>query len=294
MNVNQMVDSVGSQLGDPEHDDWGVDEILLALNNAQNTLANVIHPGYLGGLQVEETNKTVTTGELSIASALENPLLRDREGIVSVKVTNGRYATEIRPDKLKVMENSLQAASVRRPYFSVFAGKIKMFPTTIAAVDVCYLRTPKPLLHLFTCAASGGGSSSAFVGDSGQNLSATDDEYNGTVIWSTQFGRYFIVTDYTGSTRTFTVTPTASGNFAASSFRFLTHGWDQLNLDYVTCELNAALHPVMTTLALSECWGMRKDGLDRKQSTYKTATDEIAALNAKYQDAKGIANKNRG
>jgi len=76
-----------------------------------------------------------------------------------------------------------------------------------------------------TYAALGAPAATGFVGDDGQGLSLVNDAYKGAVIYSVGYGSYHVVTAYVGASRTFTVSPAASGNFGASEtkeFYFVT------------------------------------------------------------------------
>ena len=76
-----------------------------------------------------------------------------------------------------------------------------------------------------TYAALGSPAATGFIGDDGQGLSLVDNAYKGAVIYSVGYGSYHVVTAYVGASRTFTVSPAATGNFGASEtkeFYFVT------------------------------------------------------------------------
>ena len=304
MTVSEQMNYLAVKLDDPSMDKWKGPELLVALNNAQTKLANLIHPGYLTELQVEELNVDVTTGKLDLSTGLLNKVFRGKEGVVFVKVTNGLVATETEITKTKVFENALYTPSLKDPAYYVFGNNIYIVPSAIAKIDVCYLRAPKKLLYEFTYAAASPASTSEFSGDASQGLSSSDDAYNGTtdkervVIYDKGKDAYFVVTDYdaTGNgkgERLFTVSPVADANFGTGIFYFLTHSFDALSLAYLTSELNESLHELMVLLAEGICWGTEEETVARGKAAFESAYDEIKLLNVRYTEAPGIGAKGK-
>lgn len=303
LTVAEQMSYLAVKLDDPSMDKWKGPELLVALNNAQTKLANLIHPGYLTELQVAEASVDVTSGKVNLSTALVNKVFRGKEGVVLVQVTNGLVATETEITKTKDFENALYKPSLKDPTYYVFGNNIYIEPSTILKIDVCYIRAPKKLLYEFTYAAASPASATEFSGDADQGLSASDDAYNGTtdkervVIYDKGKKAYFIVTDYdtTGNAkgeRLFTISPAAAdGDFGTGIFYFLTHSFDALGLGYLTSELNESLHELMVLLAEGICWGTEEETVVRSKSAFDSAYTEIKLLNDRYTEAPGIGAK---
>lgn len=298
MTVSEMMAMLALRLEDSEKEQWTDSEKLQTLNNAQYRVANLVHDKYLTELEVVEEDVSVTSGKVDLTDDLSNTVLKGAEGIKKVGVSDGLWCIESEIEDIKRQENRYQRATLRNPMFYTFQGKIYVLPTTVSTVDVYYLRQPVPLLYSFTMAAAGTPSTTKFLGTSGESLSASDDHYNGAVVYVNGKETYHVVTDYDAAGAgdgdlLFTVSPAASTNFGADTFYFLTHGFDELGVDNINPELNVDLHPVMLDFAEAECWGMAAQ-LERKASVLQAAYQEIEILNAKYKEATGVGAKKRG
>lgn len=293
MYVSEQYDLMDIRLEDSGRTTWPLPVRMKALQNAQVTIVNKLHNNYLTELQCIEESVTVTDGAASIAG-LSNRVVRGAKGIVGVKVSGGRWSTEIELGDAKKQESGLLKATVFNPQHYMFKNNLYVLPVTITAVDVYYLKMPGALIGELTKAAAGSASATAFTGDDGQNLSSADDAYNGAVIWESETDAYHVVTDYVGADRTFTVTPGhGTGNFGDGTFKFVTDPFNLLNLSGVESELNQALHELMVDLAVAECFESGKD-LDRWKVALEKAQDEINTLNARYTDAEGIGTDRKG
>jgi hypothetical protein len=299
MTVSEMVDFLATRLKDDAHAGWTISQKLTALNNAQIKLSNMLHPRYLDDLETEKTSATVTTGvcTLSTALATTGSLLRGREGIVKVLVTNGKECIEADVRDIKGFENQFKTPSLSEPYWYYYGKKIYILPTSITTIDIKYLKVPNELLSVFTMAAAGSPSTTTFKGTASQGLNATtDDVYNGAPIYCIGKATYHIVTDYDatgngGGELFFTVSPAAATNFGADTFRFTNRTFDTLNLTNLEPEINESFHELMLTLAEAECWGMSEEHQDRKIPTLKVAYDEITLLNQRYATPIGVGKK---
>jgi len=290
MTLEDMVDLLGLRLEDAEEKKFTAGFKIQALNNAQIKLANMLLNPYLTELQVLATSQTATTGVLGIDDILAYDVLRGSEGILNVKISSGKYFHKIDLTDLKKTENSFLAAATDNPLYYVFQNRLYVLPTAITTVDVLYLKIPAHFVNSFTCNEASAAAKTAFTGDDDQNLSAVDDHYNNTVVWSDEYSSYHVVTDYTGASRTFTVEPEATGNFGDSTFKFVTDGFEELRTSEVTSDLNSSLHELVVTLAEAEAWAMDRDQ-ERRTTAQSAVLDEVRALNSAYRKADGIGTK---
>ncbi len=303
LTVSEMVAQLALRLEDSDKDNWTDSEKLAALNNAQYRVANLVHDKYLTELEVTEENVVVSGGKVDLVTGLSNTVLKGAEGIKKVRISNGLWCIESEIEHIKRQENRYHKGTLHNPMFYTFQNTLYLLPDTVSAVDIYYLRKPKPLLNEFTMAPASPASATEFLGTAGEGLSTSDDAYNGStdkeraVIYCIGKKAYFIVTDYdyTGNAKgemLFTVSPAADTNFGTDIFYFNTHSFDELGLDNLSPEINVDLHPIMLDFAEGECWGMANE-LDRKNSVFKSAYQEIEILNAKYREAVGVGAKSR-
>ncbi len=184
----------------------------------------------------------------------------------------------------------------------MFQNRIYVLPTTITAVDVYYYRMPAPLYAQYT--ATGGTQTTILttdtqLGTDGAALSQVADTFNGAIIYNVTDGTYFKVKDYAYSnpTYTFTVDDPGAGTAGANGEKFyiLTNGFDTLNLDNVTCQLNESLHDLVVGQAEAEAWKMARQ-LDRSAAARNDANEEINILNERYETEKaaGIGTDRKG
>jgi len=294
MTVQDMLDSLALRLEDPEKRKFTDYYKLKALENAQVIVAQLLNNNYLTELQVIDSDKPVSSGTVSLSS-LSNRVLRGAEGILNVKNHGGLFCAMLNMKDVKKTENSYLQGSTKNPMAWKFANAVRLLPADLTAVDVYYLKQPSSLQYAFGMSEHASPSPTAFVGNDGQNLSSTDDYYNGSLIYCIGKRSYHVVTDYAGSTRTFTVSPAASTNFGTDTFYFVAtrkYNFHLTNLSEVTCDLDASLHDVVVTLAEAECWKMANK-LDRTAAALKKAIDTIVTLNDRYEAPEGIGTDGR-
>ncbi len=296
MTVLEMVDLLASRLEDLDKRKFPDSAKLLALENAQLKIGNMLHDNYLTELQVIDTSQSIGSGYEDI-SDLTYKVLRGGEGIMNVKDSSGLYLTRINLSDIKKTENTFYVGSLRNPVYYIYKNRIYVLPTTISAIDVYYLKIPSPLTFQFTSdQADAGASTTKFDGAASEGLSASDDHYNNQVVYHQQANNigYYTINDYTGSSLEFTIDQTASQNFVESQdFYFITNNFDQTNLTGVTCDLNVSLHDIMVTLAEAECWKL-DNKLDRSNTALNSALNEMDVLNSRYEEAEGIGVDGRG
>jgi hypothetical protein len=99
-----------------------------------------------GSNGVGETDAVITAalgGSLPFAGLTNTPI---RNGVVSVKdVSGGKFCTMIEPGDVKRLENTYLAGSSSNPVAYVFQEKIFIEPTSVATVDVWYMKAPTDL-----------------------------------------------------------------------------------------------------------------------------------------------------
>ena len=298
MTIQEIIDYLLVRLEDLEKDSWETAELLVAINNAVLKVANGVNSDYLTELEETDADVTITAGVINI-TGLSEAVLGGGARILNVFPENLPEAKKYHHSDIRQLENTYYKPSLKRPVFYVFANKIQVRPITIVKADVTFLRVPKPLLYDFTVAEAGAASTTKFLGDDSQGLSAVDDYYcladkdeNRVVLYCQGKKAYFIVTSYTGATREFTVAPAADENFGTDIINFVTHSFDQLNLNNINFELNDILRGVVLEFAEAELRGMG-DETDKKTGALQSAYAELELLNKRYEKPIGGGNKSR-
>lgn len=300
MYVGQMMDLLALRIQDPNSRDCSPEFRLRALNNGQTRFVNLINKSFLTELHAIESNFTLTSGVSATLTAANldsgRGVVGGEQGVFGCRVYNatgtGTWLTRsiVSGDKianLKSEELSLNEASLAYPKYHLFENKIYVRPTSVAAIDVFYCKKPDPLLYSFY-AAEGGSETSLVAGTGATYLSSTNDTYNGAIIYSPTKtsavgGHYFQITDYTGSSKTFTTTTATVSWTTTDYFWFVTHGFDTLNIDNIECEINDAFHEIIVAFAEAECWA-RLQKSDKRNEALNAALGEINAYNASVRD----------
>lgn len=291
MNVAQAAGFLGERFGDLAANKFNDALRRLLLQNAEIDLANKLHPAYLTELETLQESVSLSSGSVAL-STLTYDVLKGAEGIMEVKLAGGKICTKIDPLRRKETESFFRQGSTEDPYFFVRNNKIYVLPAAATSIDVVYRKVPDPLYYLF--ALTGTSSTTGFVGDASQGLSAVDDAYNGTPVFNIEKGSYHVVTDYVGSSRTFTVSPAAGTAFTTGQhFRFLTHGFDALTLTGVNFSLNEGLHEIILTMAEAAGWA-QTEYRDRGEIAWKKAVESINVLNAQYKDPDRLGTQQQG
>lgn len=293
MNMYEQINLLSLRLEDASKVKFTTLLLIRALANAKLKLAQMLHDNYLTELEYLDDNSgtghTATNGKLAITS-LTYGVLRGAQGILKVKIHDGLYCTRIDLDDLKRTENTFLTGSAVNPLYYVFQNTIYVNAgVTSPIIDVYHLKAPIIVLYEFNAdQADSGASVSKFDGRAADSLSVVDSYYNGAVIYSLQYSKYFIIIGYVGADLEFEVSPSSTGNFTENQkFYFLTHSFDELNLSGVTSELNESLHELEVTLAEAECWAL-DEKLDRRNAALNQALGEIKVLNDRYVKATGI------
>lgn len=293
MNYSTMLDNLGLRLEDPSKQTFTDSFKLKTLENAQIIITHLLNNDYITELQVIDANESVSSGD-TLFTALDNDVLRGAEGIVDIKVYNGLWATKQDRTDIKKGENSLLVGTTKNPLWWTFANIIKILPTTISAIDVWYLKMPVSPIFAFTSDALGGGAAdTGFEGGAGEELVATDDHYNGSVIYNIDLASYHVVTDYTAASFVFTVEPVGASNFVdGQTFYFVTHDFFLTNIDGISNELDSSLHDLIVTFAEAECW-KSSGNLNRMTAALQKSIDTIVKINGDFETPTGIGTQTR-
>jgi hypothetical protein len=145
MTGNEMLATLGLRLEDPAEASFTSTAKLDALNIAQRSVVNLVHNSYLGELQVIVSNQvmsdySITYAVLTAHSDGGQPI---RNGIIAVKIYNGKWCTMIEPGDQKRLENTYLSTSTTNPVAYVFGEKVYVDGSSAeGALDVWYLRQP--------------------------------------------------------------------------------------------------------------------------------------------------------
>jgi len=291
MDVQTMLNQLGLRLEDADKVKFTDALKLEILNNAQVKVANLLNNAYLTELQVIKESITATSGkaEMTIAN-FDYGVLRGAQGILRIRINSGLYCNLLDIDDLKRMENPVLAGTLQNPLAWVFQNHIYVSNgETNPVIDIYFLKVPTTLRFKFTSDQDDDGASDVkFDGAASEGLSAVNDTYNGAVIHNITKNSYHVVTDYDGASLKFTVEPAAVANFIDDEeMYFITHSFDLINLDGISCDLNESLHGLVLDFAETDCWLMDSK-LDRSVNAEKKAFSEIAVLNERYAPRTGI------
>ena len=140
MTGNEMLSTLGLRLEDPSESNFTQSAKLDSLNIAQRSVVNLINNAYLTDLQVIDSTRAMSGGNLAFSALAHAPI---RNGIVAVKATGGKFATLIEPTDLKRLENTYLAGSTTNPVAYIFNEKIYVEGLSgTANIDVWYMKAP--------------------------------------------------------------------------------------------------------------------------------------------------------
>ncbi|GAF87130.1 unnamed protein product, partial [marine sediment metagenome] len=199
MNVHEMAHRLGVRIEDASKINFNDTLKIEIIKNSEIELVNLLHPAHLTSLEVSKDSLDISAGgEAGVAgvanmtaAALGYSVAKGKEGIIKVKVHGGLYLIEKEVENLKDFENMYKGGTSLDPRYWIFQNKIYVLPTTIATIDVLFLRMPTPLLYKFSTYISGGGSTTQFYGndleglqDSSNTANPVDNYYYRAVIYS--------------------------------------------------------------------------------------------------------------
>lgn len=250
------------------------DENLLFLNKAQRCVCTELSIYYIRELQKLATSQALgLSGELDLTS-LDPALLEGEKGVISVKLTGGKYCTPLTDEKRRANEDASVTYYTSAPVY-YFEGKyLYVLPFSGYTADILYKRLPEPMAFKSRLQydASSPASTTKFVGAAAQDLSTVNDFYNGAVVYSYEHDSKHIVTAYNGTTREFTISPAASGNFTDGNyFDFPLDEFD------VGSDINCALNENVQDLIVDWAIGIALKYADE----YNHSVAEIANVQRK-------------
>lgn len=157
MTGNDLNAILGLRLEDPAESVFTKQAKVDAINTAQKTIVNMVDNGYLTELETILDNQALTDGKYAYLGLI-SPV---RGGIIGVyDETNDKWCTMIEPGDVKRLENTYLSGDTTNPVAYNFNSTIYVKPTTVANVDVWYLKAPDDFVY--TDATSGvGGMASA-------------------------------------------------------------------------------------------------------------------------------------
>ena len=146
MTGNEMLANLGLRLEDPSASVFTETAKLDALNISQRTVCNTVDNAYLVELQTIANDKAVTSGACTFDTAFGASINPIRNGIIGIyDETNDTWCTMIEPRDVKRLENVYLSGSTTNPVAYVFADTIYVKPTSIALIDVWYIKPPTAL-----------------------------------------------------------------------------------------------------------------------------------------------------
>lgn len=147
LDVYDMLEILGLQLEDPGCNRFTNRFKRDILEQAQYKLANLLHNNYLTELEYVDESKTATGGVLNF-SDLSYKVLKGNQGILKVKIHDGRYCTRLDIKDLRDTDSSYLEGTDSNPLFYVYDEKIYVLCTTTdPVIDVFYLKKPDPLYY---------------------------------------------------------------------------------------------------------------------------------------------------
>lgn len=125
-------------------------ERYLALNSGMRKVVNDVDHHYLTVLKYPQVNLTLTNGIYNITS-LTYGVIKGERGILDVIVTGGKRITMYEVSELKIFDNPYMNPIANDPAGYIYDNKIYILPTTIANIDVLYLRPPTNIASGVDC-----------------------------------------------------------------------------------------------------------------------------------------------
>ena len=280
MTTQEMIDDLETRLrlqairAGLEEAPFTEDEELLFLNKAQRCVCTGLSIYYIREIETKESAQALgASGEVDLGS-LDPAVLEGETGIIGIKHSGGKWCSLLPDDMRRLYENRSASFSSSAPVF-YFEGKyLYVLPFSGYTADIHYKRLPIPMAFKSRLQydASSPASTTKFVGAAAQDLSTVDNFYKDAVIHSYQHDSKHIVTAYNGTTREFTVSPAASGNFTDGNyFDFPLGGFD------VGSDINCALNENVQDLIVDWAIGIALKYADE----YNHSVAEIANVQRK-------------
>lgn len=291
LTLQNMIDDLGARVlprgrADGTPFSFTSGEFLRFLNRAQSYIATELSDYSIRPIQVSATAQSLgSSGEFDLSS-LDPELLEGDRGIISVKITDGKFSTLLTDDERRVNENADVTYSATEPYHHFYGNYLYLLPFAGVTLDLEYKKEPTEMSlgGQVKFDADGTPSTTKFIGETGQSLSAVNDTYNGAVIYSLQHGTYHIVTAYVGATRLFTVTPAAGSNFADNNYIKFQSGEFSVGTDQ-NCIFDNSVKELVIDRAEGLVYLTSDDQRDLQKAggLLKIVDDQIYARNSRYK-----------
>ncbi len=154
MTRTQMMAILDTYLIDPDRTAHSETERGYALDNSQSKVCLMINNKYLSVLKVKDSNKTVSSGIFDLTNLSLSLLGDNEENIIYIKVYNGNFSNKVDMEDIVSIENGYFTPTLNDPrhYFEDY--KIKILPTSITKIDICFLRNPTSIISSGDCGLS--------------------------------------------------------------------------------------------------------------------------------------------
>ena len=147
MDITTFFSVMANDLNDPNEDEFTKAIKIQKISDARISLISLIDNHYLTELEYTESSAALTAGKVLLtAIATGKSVIKGEEGIISVKVTSGKYCTKIDKTNPKRTQNYYYSATLRNPLYEVKGGYIYVYPTSVLNADITFLKVPDALL----------------------------------------------------------------------------------------------------------------------------------------------------
>jgi len=252
--LNEMFDLIDIEIKDIDGNDYPNRLKVSWLNRAQDHILGLVNSQYVVSLHTVDTGKAITTGAFA-TSGLTYTVFRKHLGIMGVKSADasGIFLDPIDFAQYRQLISDGHTFATTKPAYMMRGSSIYVYPTTIASIDVYYMREP---LDMAEDVASG-----YLV--NGRTYTVCEFPYiNGTTYYLTYGG----FNKYDG--QTFTATATAS--YTETGNGTVT----------VSCELEDDLQDAILEYAMH--FGHALNGADALATfKVKRAYDMVQVINTK-------------
>ena len=157
MTGNDLNSNLGLRLEDPAESVFTKQAKMDSINIAQRTTVNLLDNSYLTELEAIDNDQALVSGSVSFSTAGITPIRGAITGIYDE--TNDLWCTMIEAKDLKRLENSYLDGTTSNPVAYVFQETIYVKPTSVALVDIWYLKTPTDFDYTAETGTGGMGSS---------------------------------------------------------------------------------------------------------------------------------------
>jgi len=258
-----------------EDKDFKISPLFLTdiIEMAELELAILLSPELLTSLETIES--VAISGSSFNLSSLEYQPLKAGNSILKVKMANGLYAHQIDINNLKQTEIDLLEGTDGTPQYYIYDGKVNFLCDTASqTVTIYYHKKPLPLTPIFVLATASTFSDAATV----PTPSGVDDAYNNKAIYNIDTKSYHIITDYVGTSKTLTLSPTMTGAATGDRIIFVDDEVKASLGTFVQTSLNNDYNDIILLLAEGNAW--KKDGYsDRSKEAIAKAYARIKELN---------------